>query len=255
MNAEQVQQQFNLLRHRYSLPASQFCVFPVLGSTNTKAWELIQHSLPVAIIACQQTAGKGQWGKAWVSETGGLYLSVATKWDVAIADSFHLVMATAVGIVNLLRHYGLPLEIKWSNDLILASRKLGGIKIETKIEGEKIKYAVVGIGINWSNQTPEIAINLQEDRKHSISSLTELAAIATAGILSGKQDYETQGIEPIYQQYQQLLNSIGRTVTIEGNQGVVTGVTSKGELEVSLTSPGATSRVYFFPGEISLGYS
>ena len=259
------QQQFNYLRDRYDLPATPIRVFPCLASTNTKAWELLEHSssqLPIAVTAIQQTAGKGQWGKTWQSTPGGLYLSVAIAVELALADSFHLVMATAVGITDLLRHYGLPVELKWSNDLILAGRKLGGIKLETKTQGTKINYAVVGLGINWSNSTPQVGISLQEYGKDSplkINSLEELNAIATVGILQGYQTYSKQGIEPIYQKYQNLLNSIGRQVFFKtdshtANSGIVTGVTRRGKLEITMTSPGASSKIYAAPGEISLGY-
>ena len=259
------QQQFDYLRDRYNLPATQVLVFPCLTSTNTKAWELLQsnrHQLPIAVIAIEQTAGKGQWGKTWQSTPGGLYMSVVMAVELPLEDSFHLVMATAVGITELLHQYDLPVEIKWSNDLILAECKLGGIKLETKTQGSKINYAVVGVGINWHNVTPQIGISLKEYAEGNsvrISSIEELSAIATVGILQGYQTYVNQGSEFIYQKYQKLLNSIGRQVSIKNDSGtthfgVVAGVTRQGKLAISLSAPGASSTVYVSPGEISLGY-
>lgn len=48
-----------------------------------------------------------------------------------------------------------------ANDLILNQRKLGGILTETKISGQFITQAVIGVGLNWENPVPEIGINLQ----------------------------------------------------------------------------------------------
>ena len=61
-----------------------------------------------------------------------------------------------MGIATVLRHYELPVSIKWSNDLILDRRKLGGIKIETKNDKNKLTKAVVGVGINWQNLVPNL---------------------------------------------------------------------------------------------------
>ncbi|MGL4879477.1 MAG: biotin--[acetyl-CoA-carboxylase] ligase, partial [Waterburya sp.] len=117
-------------------------IFDSIPSTNTKLWELIDQGIEMPIsaipqatcsaIARQQTAGKGQWGHNWVSATGGLYFSLGLNLDLAIEHYPHLVIATVWGIAKVLRHYQLPVTIKWFNDLILNQRKLGGIKIETR---------------------------------------------------------------------------------------------------------------------------
>ncbi len=167
--------------------------FDRLDSTNIRIWELVEGGIetPVAVMALQQTAGKGQWGHSWVSAGGGLYLSVALDVDLDLKDNPHLIMATAWGIATVLRYYQLPVTIKWSNDLILERRKLGGIKIETRNIDRKIAKAVVGVGINWRNPVPDVGINLQsyyEERiSVSIDSLEELTAIACYGIVLGYQ--------------------------------------------------------------------
>ncbi len=53
-------------------------VFDTLASTNRSAWELVAQGLGAGtvVIARQQTAGRGQWGRTWVSAEGGLYLSL-----------------------------------------------------------------------------------------------------------------------------------------------------------------------------------
>lgn len=235
-------------------------IFNSISSTNTKLWELIDSDIkiPVGAIALQQTAGKGQWGKSWVSSNGGLYLSVALSLDLAITNHQHLVMATAWGIAKILRHYHLPVTIKWSNDLILEQRKLGGIKIETRNSHHKIIQAVVGVGINWCNPVPAIGISLQsyyqDQSQKSITSLEELAAITTYGILLGYQHYLLVGIEQLVTDYLSILSSLGQQIIFNNCPGEVTGVTAGGKLKVRLRSPGATTEITFAPGQISLGY-
>ncbi|NJO96801.1 MAG: biotin--[acetyl-CoA-carboxylase] ligase [Pleurocapsa sp. CRU_1_2] len=236
-------------------------IFDCIPSTNTKVWELINRGLkcPLGAIAFSQTAGKGQWGHSWISVAGGLYLSVGLDLDLEINNYPHLVMATAWGVGTTLRHYQLPVTIKWSNDLILNQRKLGGIKIETRNNNNKLVQAVVGIGINWQNPAPEPGINLQSyyqaENTQAISSLEELTAIATYGILLGYEYYLTVGIDQLLDKYLEILASLGQQVNFNGCAGEVVGVTTEGKLRVKLRSPGATTVITLSPGQISLGYS
>ena len=235
-------------------------VFDSINSTNIKLWELIDRGekVPVGAIAFQQTAGKGQWGKNWVSAEGGLYLSVALDLDLDLKNNSHLVMATAWGIATVLRHHELPVTIKWSNDLILNQRKLGGIKIEARNVQHKIAQAVVGVGINWRNSVPDVGISLesyyQNKPQPNIASLEELAAITAYGIVFGYQYYLAVGIEQLLADYLAILNSLGKQVTVNNCPGEVMGVTTDGRLKVKLRSPGATTEINLAPGQISLGY-
>lgn len=235
-------------------------VFNSLPSTNTKAWELIDRGTqcPLGAIALQQTAGKGQWGKQWVSSEGGLYLSIGLDLDLEINNYPHLVIATAWGIAKVLRHYKLPVTIKWSNDLILDRRKLGGIKIETRSNNNKLIKAVVGVGINWRNLVPEPGINLatyyQANSIKEINSLEELTAITAYGILSGYEYYLAVGIEKLIAKYLEIFGNLGQQVDFNGYSGEVIGITTEGKLRVKLRSPGATTEIALSPGQISLGY-
>ncbi len=235
-------------------------VFNCIPSTNNELWELIGSGVecPLGAIALQQTAGKGQWGHSWVSATGGLYLSVGLDLDLKIDCYPHLVMATAWGIALVLRYHQLPVTIKWSNDLILNQRKLGGIKIETRNNKNKLIKAVVGVGINWCNSVPEPGINLesyyQDKSIKGISSLEELTALTTYGIVLGYEYYLSVGIEKLLDEYLEILNSLGQQVNVNGCPGEVVGVTTEGKLRVKLRSPGANTEIALLPGQISLGY-
>ena len=257
---EVYQQEFVKIATNYELESIDLHIFEIIPSTNQKIWSLIdlENPLPLAVIALQQTAGKGQWGRTWQSSPGGLYLSVAINTNLPLDDSFHLIMTSAWGIANILRIYNIPVSLKWPNDLILQNRKLGGIKIETRTRTKNIKYAVIGVGINWDNPVPELGINLQsywqKQQQHSITCLEQLAAIIVSGILFGYQHYLEIGSQQMLANYKKLLTSIGQEVTVNDCPGIVTGVTDKGQLKVRLQSPGASTELSLSPGQISLGY-
>ncbi|MEA5468655.1 biotin--[acetyl-CoA-carboxylase] ligase, partial [Spirulina sp. 06S082] len=107
----------------------------ILESTNTTAWELLKNgaSSPLVVIADRQTAGQGQWGRQWQSDRGGLYLSLGMVIESAIG--IHLTFSSGWGIATALRHEGIPVQLKWPNDLILEGKKLGGIKTVIKGQG------------------------------------------------------------------------------------------------------------------------
>ncbi|NES05680.1 MAG: biotin--[acetyl-CoA-carboxylase] ligase [Okeania sp. SIO2F4] len=241
--------------------------FSTLPSTNQTLWQLIDSgaSPGTIVIATQQTSGRGQWGRNWKSTIGGLYMSVAT--NISISQTPQLTLSTAWGIASSLEDYGVPVKIKWPNDLILENRKLGGILTETRINKKKISTAVIGIGINWANSVPDRGINLQSYYRNQcqteISSLEMLAAIVFHGLDSAIKQLLDLGIESILPGYTQLLINMGQEVLVENRLGKIVGVTNSGELKVKINPDSGTlntqsqilsSEIYLKPGTISLGY-
>lgn len=246
-------------QNQVPLPLS-FHIFETLSSTNQTLWKFIdQGAIPgTVVIATQQSAGRGQWGRTWESEAGGLYLSVALEPNLSAENSLQLTLCSAWGIATALRSYDVPVFLKWPNDLFLSGRKLGGILTETRVQQGKITKAVVGVGINWTNSVPDTGINLQsfwvhDQLKPSITSLEMLAKITLQGLLSGYEQAFQKGIETLLPSYMELLMSRGRPVVVDGKPGVISGVTSSGELRVRLHSADA-SEIYLKPGTINLGH-
>ncbi|MEJ1929774.1 biotin--[acetyl-CoA-carboxylase] ligase [Nostoc sp. NIES-2111] len=239
-------------------------IFSSVASTNRTLWELIDQGAGAGsvVIATQQTAGRGQWGRQWVSPTGGLYVSVAITPKIAATASYQLTLASAWGIVSQLRQAGVDVGIKWPNDLVLEGRKLGGILTETKIKVGKISQAVVGVGINWANPVPETGINLESWQAQQvdkpISCLETLTSKVLLGIESGLACLFQEGIDILLSRYCELLVNMGDRVNVNDLAGVVVGVTPQGDLRVSLKTDGITdiktSELFLEPGTISLGY-
>ncbi len=237
-------------------------LFETLPSTNQTLWELLAGGATsqTVVIAAQQTAGRGQWGRQWQSTPGGLYLSLALMPNLKASHSAQLTMCSSWGIATALRHYDIPVCLKWPNDLLLLGRKLGGILTEARVHQGHITKAVVGVGINWSNCVPESGITLQSFCKEQLSpipkvtSLEMLAAIVIQGLIFGYQCWLEQGIENLLPSYLELLDSQGRQVIFDGKPGTIAGVTPRGELRICLNSGEIASEICLKPGTISLGY-
>jgi BirA family transcriptional regulator, biotin operon repressor / biotin---[acetyl-CoA-carboxylase] ligase len=201
--------------------------FETLSSTNIQLWELVRQGAAAgtAIIAAQQQAGRGQWGRTWSSPLGGLYLSVvvfdhqlidqgptvpeASMAQISADQTPQLTLCSAWGVASVLRSLDIPVTLKWPNDLLLHGKKLGGILTETTLQHGQITKAIVGIGINWSNPVPETGIALKSALDHSseITALEQLAALILQGLESGYQRWQTQGIQALLPDYLDLVTA------------------------------------------------
>ncbi|BFM41257.1 biotin--[acetyl-CoA-carboxylase] ligase [Synechocystis sp. LKSZ1] len=235
--------------------------FETLPSTNQRAWELQQAGIqpPLLVLAQQQSAGQGQWGRVWQSEPGGLYLSLLLAVDLPVQQAAIVTLWSAWGIATALNDQGIPVGLKWPNDLVLAGRKLGGIKGESHIERERITQVVIGVGLNWRNPVPATGIQLQawlqENKRDDVTNLGALLGFTLQGLARGYRTYQTQGVEAILAGYHHYFLNLGQIVSLEQGQGRVTGVSAQGELLVEVRSPGAMSRLALPPGAVSLGYA
>lgn len=250
-------------RRGTSLPNIHY--FDSLISTNQTAWELLEQGEPpgTVVIAGQQTAGRGQWGRQWQSSQGGLFLSKIVELRLPVAQKAQLSISSAWGIATILRDRSCPVHLKWPNDLILNQRKLGGILTETKIAGQFITQAVIGVGLNWENPVPEIGINLQTFFAHSatpatIQSLEFLAALVLQGLDLGIEQLSDANINQMLTGYNQLLTCVGKPIKVGDQIGEIIGISEQGNLRVGLypkTEIGFYREIDQQPGTISIGYS
>jgi biotin-[acetyl-CoA-carboxylase] ligase BirA-like protein len=136
------------------MTAAQAFYFDSLDSTNEAAKRLIHdhkiHS-PAYVVAREQTAGRGQRGRLWLSpRDAGIYLTVVDFPDSTAAPAPQaFTLGAAHACVEALRQCaGVEVFIKPINDLYVGRRKLGGILTEVVMEGDFIRTLLTGIGIN-----------------------------------------------------------------------------------------------------------
>lgn len=106
------------------------------------------------VIADRQSAGRGQRGNHWESNTGEnlTFSMVLNPSFLPIADQFLLSETVSLAIVDVLEMYGLQPRIKWPNDIYIYNRKVAGILIENDLKGTTLYRSIVGVGLNV-NQT------------------------------------------------------------------------------------------------------
>ncbi len=236
-------------------------IYDTLPSTNDKLAQLVtEEGAPpgTVVIAKQQTAGRGQRGRDWYSQAGGLYLSVVLSPNLPATSAHQLTIGIVWGIAHNLREHGLPILIKWPNDLILDGRKLGGILTETRVCQGNIQHAIVGVGINYANPVEGHAINLAPSNNYQPNyrnfPIEMLASSTIRGIISGYQHCTPATIDSLLSGYLELLNARGRAVMVNGKLGTVLGISPQGELHIGFTTATEMSETYLTPGTFTLGY-
>lgn len=103
----------------------------------------------------EQTHGKGQIEKKWISQKGkSLTISIYKEFDkFKVSNSFVLNALISTSIVKTLDKIGLKkVRIKWPNDIMSGNKKLGGILIENFIKSELISSSIIGIGLNINEE-------------------------------------------------------------------------------------------------------
>jgi BirA family transcriptional regulator, biotin operon repressor / biotin---[acetyl-CoA-carboxylase] ligase len=137
--------------------------FETLPSTNDLAKDLGARGAPegTVVVAETQTQGRGRLGREWDSPPGvGLYVSLLLRPQLPPLELPQITLTTAVSMVRAVRRVtGVAPGIKWPNDLLLDGKKLGGILTEMESESDRIRYLVVGLGLNVNNPgfPPELA--------------------------------------------------------------------------------------------------
>jgi BirA family biotin operon repressor/biotin-[acetyl-CoA-carboxylase] ligase len=107
----------------------------------------------LTVIAARQLQGRGRFGRNWLSPPGGLWMTVVLR---------NPNLSSFVGGISLLGALSAALAInkmfeirslvKWPNDLVIRSDKVGGILVESKFEGNEHLYSLLGIGLNVNFQ-------------------------------------------------------------------------------------------------------
>jgi BirA family biotin operon repressor/biotin-[acetyl-CoA-carboxylase] ligase len=218
-----------------------------IGSTNTAALEAGSAGAPEGsvFLAEQQTAGRGRGANQWYSErSSGIYCSVLLRPALPPSDVLVITLAAGLAVHSAIQEIAprvLP-DLKWPNDVLIEGKKVCGILTEMNAEITRVRYIVVGLGINVNQSTfpadlQTIATSLR------LATGTEWSRVELCAALLKSLDREYRGllenpgaVNSILGRFQERSSSVrGRHVEIEENpdlEGVTDGLDSRGFLQV-----------------------
>lgn len=141
-------------------------VFEETTSTNDVVEKLARDNVKegAVVFAESQTKGRGRLGRKWISPLKkGLWLSVLLRPAMRPAQVTQLTVASATALARAIRKQtGLRPNIKWPNDILIGGKKLAGILTELNAEVDKVRYVILGMGINVNHALADFPPELRK---------------------------------------------------------------------------------------------
>lgn len=221
--------------------------FSTIDSTNTQAKIMARQGAPhgTVLVAGHQTGGRGRMGRSFSSPAGlGLYLSVILRPGCAAAELMHLTCAAGIAACDAVENScQIRPGIKWINDLVIGSRKLGGILTEMSVDPKTglVEYAVIGIGINCLQDPEDFPAELQSmaTSLKAAGCAPDIPTLAASFICAlHKMSLQLADRDAIMAAYRRDCITLGREVVVlkgdEKQYGTALDVDAEGALLVRL---------------------
>lgn len=161
----------------------QLTLLDQTGSTNDLLLQLPDTERHAhAVLADQQTAGRGRRGRRWQSPAGSnIYLSLGWEFSQSPGELSCLPLAMGVAAVLGLERCGLAgLGLKWPNDIQVNGRKLGGVLMESRATRSGRTSVVAGIGLNVAMSAENIEAEAIDQPWTSVAECLAGAAVGSA---------------------------------------------------------------------------
>ncbi len=241
-----------------SLIGSRLLYYLSATSTMDVAREAAASGYPEGAVALaeEQTAGRGRFQRQWVSPAGvNLYFSVLLYPDFHALQ--RLTMATSLGVARgITRACGLPVAIKWPNDVRRGGKKLCGILLESALEGERVRYAIVGVGVNVNldpSPYPEIAATATSVMQECGRPVSREQVLASVLLEMDGVYAALRGGADLRPEWRALLETLGKRVEVrwgdDREAGLAEDVTEDGSLVLRRRDG---SRITLPVGEVTL---
>ena len=207
------------------------------------------------VLAEEQTAGRGRFGREWVSPAGkNLYLTLVLRPTIERLRQLAIITPLAVSLA-IEETTGLTPQIKWPNDVLLSGRKVCGILIETEFSGSDPRYALIGVGVNVNFEIdPATEIGaIATSIKQELNADANREAVLAALLNKIESLYTAPDPRAVHEAWKSRLETLGRRITVTFREEVFEGeaedVDDSGNLVVKLDD--GTLRT-FEAGEVSL---
>jgi BirA family biotin operon repressor/biotin-[acetyl-CoA-carboxylase] ligase len=199
------------------------------------------------LVICEaQTQGRGRLRRRWVSPKGkGLYFSILLRPVLALDRIPLITLLASVAVAEGIKDStGLRSGIKWPNDVLLGGRKAGGILAELNAEQDRVRFVVLGIGVNVNGSAsalPVQATSLSMEKGEPLDRLCVLVSILRRFEENYRRFLEDEG-RSVLDKWRGLSMTLGRRVRVDSNalslEGVAEDVDSGGRLMLRLPSGG-----------------
>lgn len=192
------------------------------SSTNdlAHAWADAGAPAGAVVVAEEQHAGRGRFGRTWIAPPGmALLFSVILRPPPGLKNVARLTMAAAVSVATVLEDLRPPhaerVSLKWPNDVLIGDRKVAGILSEALWQGDRLEAVIVGVGLNVRVSFEDSALVRTAASIESAFGVSVDRARLLARILAHLDDWAARAAEPaLYQAWRAHLSTIGKRVEV-----------------------------------------
>ena len=247
-----------------ALVGQEVVYLPEVGSTNDEARKLGRTGAPegTLVIADYQKAGRGRLDRRWEAPPGScLLLSLLFRPPLAPHQVQRLTMACSLAVADAVEsETELRVGLKWPNDVMLGDAKAGGILTELELDGDRLDFVVVGVGLNVNLEPGRLPANLlvpATSLSHVLDREVQRLPLLWALLRAMEARYFqlTEGHSP-QAEWAERLVTLGQPVKVSASgsalEGVAEGVDANGALLVRLPD-GRVEKV--LAGDVSLRFT
>ena len=132
----------------------EYKIIHIDETDSTNRWLKENGEGTMVAVADYQTAGKGCGTNSWESERGKnlTFSMLIHPTDIPASQQFRITEVVSVALCEVLEQYIGDVSIKWPNDIYMGDKKICGVLIENRLQGNVIVDSIIGIGLNV-NQT------------------------------------------------------------------------------------------------------
>ncbi|MFH1112447.1 MAG: biotin--[acetyl-CoA-carboxylase] ligase, partial [Pseudomonadota bacterium] len=116
-----------------------------------------------AVMALNQTRGRGRMGRPWISPKGkNLALSLILRPHLKPWDAVLLGFLASIAVAEAVEEKGVPeAQLRWPNDVLVRDRKIAGILSEAVVSRGHMDFVIVGIGLNVNSRRSDFPTDLR----------------------------------------------------------------------------------------------
>ena len=216
-------------------------VYDSIDSTNLEAlrWAAEQDAAEGSlVVADSQSAGRGRWGRAWLSRPGATLLFSVVLRPEPPAEVGLLTTVGGLAVATAIeRTTGLQAAIKWPNDVLVNQRKISGVLVESRSVGHATNALVLGAGINlhWRSR------DLPAEIAGVATSIAQELEVARRGRVPARSDLLAAVLGELESLYDDLAGDSGRAGVIE--RATARSSILGGEVTVRFSDGSATTGV------------
>ena len=178
------------------------------------------------ILAAEQLAGRGRLQRTWFTPQGNLAMSVILKPSIDCLSQ--IIMVASMAVISAIKKVcGINARIKWPNDVLINSKKVCGILVESVLKKDKVDYVIIGIGMNVNLDPtlfPDIALSATSLLHESglYISIEELSG-AIANEMEKLYEQVRSG-HSLHKEWQDNMETIGKYILVRSGNIIEEGI-------------------------------